>query len=77
MPRAFDDTAVVLNSLPDYEPAIDPAILRRALRFGQKARDRHPHGRFDDLEPGGKRRARARTGTAWRARPGSGSTRAT
>lgn len=51
MPRTFDDTTIVHNSLPDHAPAVDPAVLRRALRFGQKARDRHPHGRFRELEP--------------------------
>lgn len=51
MTNTSDDTAeVVLHYPPTQPPSVDPAVLRRALKFGQKARLAHPHDHFRDIE---------------------------
>jgi hypothetical protein len=42
VPKCPDDTAEVLlgqPSPPTQPPSVDPAVLRRALKYGQKARE--------------------------------------
>lgn len=52
-PKNADDTAEVILGAPappTQPPSVDPAVLRRALKYGQKARDRFPNMSFHDAE---------------------------
>src|SRR5262245_61108316 len=52
MSRPSDDTALTIDlSAPSTQPpSIDPAILRRAMRFGQKAAEQFRGHPFDEVE---------------------------
>ena len=53
MPDNIDDTAemtIDFSSPPTQPPSVDPAVLRRALKFGQKARIFFPTQHFWDVE---------------------------
>lgn len=46
-----DDTALSIDLSPPTQPgSIDPAVLRRAMNYGQKSRARHPDRPFRDAE---------------------------
>lgn len=46
-----DDTALSIDLSPPQQPgSIDPAVLRRAMKYGQKMRTRHPDRHFRDAE---------------------------
>ena len=53
MTNSIDDTAemtVDFTSQPTQPPSVDPAVLRRALKYGQKARIFFPTQHFWDVE---------------------------
>lgn len=53
MPKSSDDTAEVRLgdvTAPTQPPSVDPAILRRAMKYGQKARELFPGIPFRDAE---------------------------
>jgi hypothetical protein len=47
-----DDTALSIDffSAPTQPGSIDPAVLRRAMKYGQKTREKHPARSFRDAE---------------------------
>jgi hypothetical protein len=53
-PKCPDDTAEVQLGepcAPTQPPSVDPATLRRALKYGQKARAHYPTLSFREVEP--------------------------
>ena len=52
MTKSPDDTAEIDLSFPATQPpSVDPAVLRRAMKYGQKARALFPTQFFWDVEP--------------------------
>jgi hypothetical protein len=50
--RPDEDTALCIDLSPPTQPgSIDPAVLRRALKYGQKSRSRFRGRPFRDAEP--------------------------
>lgn len=46
-----DDTALSIDFSPPTQPgSIDPAVLRRAMKYGQKSRVKHGDRPFRDAE---------------------------
>jgi hypothetical protein len=52
MTKSSDDTVEIDLSFPATQPpSVDPAVLRRAMKYGQKVRSLYPTQAFWDVEP--------------------------